>query len=277
MKATSPAARIILVLIALFIIVVIVLSLFITVIDAGEVGVIDTFGQVSDAPLRSGLNFKSPLSNIIKIPIRTSEYTMSAAQNEGALRGDDAIEARAFDGAVVFLDVTVYYHVKPDSAPAVYKNIGVDYESKIIRPEARSAIRDAASKYPVNDLYSTKRDDFTNSIKDVLKTNIDPKGIEVEDVLLRNITLSTTLSSSIEQKLTAQQEAQKLDFLLDREKKEAERKAIEAGGQRDAQRIINESLTDKYLYYLFIQNLKDLKGTIYVPTNNGLPLFKGVN
>ncbi len=274
---TSLGGKIAIFLIIILSIFIVMVFLFVTIIDAGEVGVVDTFGQVSDTPLRSGLNIKNPFSNIIKFPIRTSQYTMSIAPNEGSIKGDDSIEARAADGAIVYIDVTVYFHVKPESAPSIYKNIGLDYEEKIVRPETRSTIRDAASKYAVNDLYATKRDEFTKSLKTTLQEKINIRGIEVEDVLLRNITLSNTLANSIEQKLTAQQEAQKLDFLLDREKKEAQRKTIEATGQRDAQRLINESLTDRYLYYLYILNLKDAKGTIYVPTQNGLPLFKGVN
>ncbi len=259
-----------------FFLVLIFFLFFVTVVDAGEVGVVSTFGKVNDAPLYSGINLKNPFAKVVKLSIRTNEYTMSSATYEGLKVGDDSIQARAKDGASVWLDITVFYHLRGEDAPKVYKELGVEYEEKILRPEVRSAIREVVAQYSVNEIYSTKRTEVTDSIKNNLQGSLDPRGIEVEDALLRNVTLSETLANSIEDKLTAQQEAEKLDFLLEKETKEAQRKVIEAEGQRDAQSIINQSLTDKYLYYLYITSLKDLDGTIYVPTEGGLPLFKNV-
>ena len=110
----------------------------------------------------------------------------------------------------------------------------------------------------------------------VISIKMQPRGIVVEDVLLRNVQLPANLAQSIQEKLQAEQEAQKYDFILEKEKKEKERKIIEAEGQRDAQKIINESLTSNYLYYLYINDLKSRAGTIYVPTNpsTGMPLFR---
>src|SRR5260221_12573162 len=272
-------ARIVILTLLVFVIifVVILVPSLIVVVNAGEVGVVDTFGTVSDTPMVSGLNIKSPFATVIMLPTRTLEYTMSISPSEGTQKGDDSVEARASDGALVYIDITVYYHIKPSAAPAIYKDIGLDYEEKIVRPEVRSVIRQEAAKYAVNDIYATKRDELAQCIKDALKTQLEPRGFELEDSLLRNVTLSDTLSQSIEDKLTAQQDAEKLDFLLDREKKEAERKVIEATGQRDAQALINQSLTDRYLYYLYITNLAGKAGTVYVPTEGGLPLFKNVN
>ena len=107
-----------------------------------------------------------------------------------------------------------------------------------------------------------------------LKADIEPRGIEIETVLLRNVKLPALLTTAIEEKLTAEQEAEKYNFVLQREEKEAERKRIEAKGQRDAQQIINQSLTNQYLQYLYIRELKDREGTIYVPYD--LPLFRGL-
>lgn len=249
---------------------------FVSIIDAGEIGVVSTFGKVNDTPLYSGINLKNPFAKVVHMSIRTSEYTMSSATYEGLKVGDDSIQARAKDGASVWLDITVFYHLRAVEAPTVYKELGVEYEEKILRPEVRSSIREIVAQYSVNEIYSTKRTEVANSISENLKNALDPRGIEVEDALLRNVTLSETLANSIEDKLTAQQEAEKLDFLLEKEAKEAQRKVIEAQGQSDAQSIINQGLTDKYLYYLYITTLKDIDGTIYVPTEGGLPLFKNV-
>jgi regulator of protease activity HflC (stomatin/prohibitin superfamily) len=250
---------------------------FISIVDAGHIGVKSTFGNVSDTTLKPGINFKGPFDRVIQLSTRTEEYTMSSTTNEGVKEGDDSIQARAKDGAAVYLDVTVLYNLNSDDAPSVYRELGVDYESKVIRPAIRSAIREVAAQYSVNEIYSTKRDEVTAKINERLTESLIKRGINFQETLLRNVTLSDTLSQSIEDKLTAQQEAEKLDFLLERERKEAERKVIEAQGQRDSQRIINESLTEEYLYYLFINNLQNHEGTIYVPTEGGLPLIKDID
>lgn len=278
MKKNPDKRQMVAVVAVLFVVCVLILipSFFVTIIDAGEVGVVSTFGKVNDDPLRSGINLKNPFAQVIHMPIRTQEYTMSSSHGEGAVIGDDSIQARAKDGASVWLDITVFYHLIPDEAPTVYEELGESYEEKIIRPEVRATIREVTSKYSVNQIYSTKRDEVTKLITDGLIESLAKRGIEVEDALLRNVTLSETLANSIEDKLTAEQEAQKQDFLLTKAEKEAERKIVEAKAQRDSQKIINESLSDKYLYYLYITSLKEHEGTIYVPTEGGLPLFKNV-
>lgn len=255
---------------------VIVLVRSVEVVDAGEVGVVTLFGDVQEKPLRSGLQVKNPLANVKKMEIRTQEYTMSSITAEGEVKGDDSIKALASDGASVWLDVTAFYHLKPEEAPKVYEELGMDYNEKIIRPEIRSAIREVVAGYTVNEVYSTKREEVQTKILEDLKISLEERGIEVEDVLLRNVTLSQQLFDAIEQKLTAQQEAQKKEYEIEATKKEAERKLIEAQGQKNAQAEINQTLTPNYLYYLYITTLEKLEGTIYVPTEGGVPLFKNV-
>jgi regulator of protease activity HflC (stomatin/prohibitin superfamily) len=258
--------------------VIILLAITLTVVPAGSVGVMDFFGRVSDKSLPPGLNLKIPFSRVIPFSTRTQEYTMTARQNEGQIQGDDSIAALTKEGLQVKLDITVLYHLEKNKAVEIYKTIGRDYESKIIRPAIRSSIREVVAQYQAEALYSTKREESANTLLTILKKRIEPRGIIVEDILLRDVTLPAKLSDAIEEKLKAEQEAQRFDFILDKEKKEAQRKRTEAEGQRDAQRIINESLSDRYLEYLYIRELKDRQGTIYVPTNpqNGLPIFKGL-
>ena len=154
----------------------------------------------------------------------------------------------------------------------------MNYHEVVIRPEIRSAIREVVAQYEAKDIYSEKRGEAAVKILEALKTKIEPRGVGVEEVLLRNVALPKNLATSIESKLQAEQESQRYDFVLEKETKEAERKRIEAAGQRDAQQIITQGLTTPYLNYLYIQNLKDSKGTIYVPTNpsNGTPLFRSL-
>ena len=252
-------------------------SSFWVVIGAGETGVKSLFGKVMDEELSSGFHLKNPLVRITKMNIRTSEYTMSIAQGEGKRYSADAITALTKEGLSVDLDITVLYHLLEEKASDVYRDLGLDYEESIIRPQIRSIIREVTANYNVKDIYSDKRQEVASDIEGKLKERMDPRGIALEEVLLRHVELPANLADSIQQKLQAEQESERYDFVLEKEQKEAERKRIEAEGQRDAQKIINESLTDRYLEYLYINSLKDREGTIYVPTgSNGLPLFKSL-
>ncbi len=253
---------------------IILLANMIVIIPAGETGVYHLFGKVRDKEVSSGIHLINPLASIRLMSIRTEQYTMSIVSGEGQKTGDDSIEALTKEGLKVGLDMTILYHLVEDKASDVYRDIGMNYEEKIIRPEVRSAIREVIALYEAKDIYSEKREEAVEKIQTIMTENISPRGIEIETVLLRNVTLPSMLMKAIEDKLTAEQEAQKYDFILDKEEKEAERKRIEAKGQKDAQSIIIQSLTDRYLQYLYIQNLKDVEGAIYVPYD--LPLLRGI-
>lgn len=275
LKSAENAKKVILTIVG----VVLLLWLFfasIVIVDAGETGVYSLFGKVKDEELSSGFHLVIPLARVTKMSIRTEEYTMSIITTEGKRTGDDSITALTREGLSVDLDMTVLYHLDEQKASDVYKNVGLNYEEKIIRPAIRTAIRDIIAQYETKDIYSEKRQEVAQKIFDSLKVDLDKRGIITEDVLLRNVALPANLANSIQEKLQAEQEAEKYDFILIKEKKEKERKVIEAEGQRDAQKIINQSLTQNYLYYLYIKELKDREGTIYVPTSpsTGMPLFR---
>ena len=250
----------------------------IVIVDAGETGVYSLFGKVKDEELSSGFHLVIPLAKVTKMSIRTEEYTMSIITGEGRKGRADAIAALTKEGLNVDLDITVLYHLNEERASDVYRDVGLNYEEKVIRPEIRSAIREVIAQYEAKDIYSEKRQEAAQKITEDLKNKLEPRGIVLEDVLLRNIKLPANLANAIQEKLQAEQEAQKYDFILDRERKEKERKIIEAEGQEEAQRIINRSLTNNYLYYLYISELKDREGTIYVPTSptTGMPLFRDI-
>ncbi len=250
----------------------------IQIVDAGETGVYSLFGKVRDSELSPGFHLVIPLAKVTRMSIRTEEYTMSITTSEGKRTGDDSIAALTKEGLNVDLDMTVLYRLQEDKASDVYSELGLNYDEKIIRPTIRTAIRDVIAGYEAKDIYSVKREEASQKIQDKLKAELDPRGITVESVLLRNVVLPPNLANAIQEKLQAEQEAEKYDFILETEKKEKERKVIEAEGQRDAQKIINESLTTNYLYYSYINQLKDREGTIYVPTSpdTGMPLFKNV-
>lgn len=261
-------------IILLVIIAVIVFANAIVVIPAGQTGVYHVFGKVRDNEISSGIHLINPLASVEHMSVRTEQYTMSIATGEGQRAGDDSIEALTKEGLKVALDITVLYHLVEEQASDVYRELGLGYDEKIIRPEVRSAIREVIALYEAKDIYSEKREEAVRQIEEILAGNLESRGIVTETVLLRNVALPAMLTGAIETKLAAEQEAQRYDFVLQREEKEAERKRIEAAGQRDAQQIINQSLTDRYLQYLYIQNLENREGTIYVPYD--LPLFRGL-
>lgn len=250
----------------------------ITIIPAGHTGVVHIFGKVRDNELPSGFHLINPLASVEKMSVRTEEYTMSVMQSEGVRKNDDSIRALTNEGLNIDLDITVFYRLQQDKASDVYRELGLNYIEKIIRPEIRGAIREVVAQYDSKAIYSEKRTEVVKEIQERLASSINVRGIAVEQVLLRNVTLPEKLASSIEEKLQAEQESQRYDFVLEKETKEAERKRIEARGQRDAQTIIDESLTPAYLEYLYIRELKDREGTIYVPTDpgSGLPLFRNI-
>lgn len=265
----------------IFVATIVVLILLLTsfsVVDAGQVGVKSLFGKVSDEVLASGLHIENPLVRVHRFDTKTQNYTMSAVQDEGQKSGDDAIRVLSSDGLEITLDVTVLYRVEPEAAPKILREVGDKYQDTVVRPVVRTRIRDAAVYYQAVDMYSTKREELQERIFKSIAEDFEQRGLVLEQLLIRNITLPESVKTAIEAKINAEQESQKYDFLLQKEHKEAERKRIEAEGQRDAQRIVNESLTDKYLYYQYISQLKDRQGTIYVPTNpaTGLPQFKNL-
>lgn len=268
-------------MVSAILIAVILITIFantIIVIPAGMTGVYHLFGKVKDDELSSGIHVINPFAHITQMDIRTQEYTMSISTNEGNRLGNDSIDALTKEGLTVALDITVLYKLNEEAASSVFKNLGENYQEKIIRPQIRTSIREIIALYNARDIYSEKRTEAQDEILADLKENIEPRGIEIESVLLRNVSLPEKLSNSIQEKLTAEQDAQRYDFILEKEEKEAQRKRLEAEGQRDAQRIINESLTQQYLYYLYVNELKERPGTIYVPISGttGLPVFKGI-
>ncbi|HET9057345.1 MAG TPA: prohibitin family protein [Chitinophagaceae bacterium] len=227
-------------------------------IEAGHVGVKKLFGNVQPDVLESGLHFINPLYEIEKLDIKTQNYTMSGVHDEGAQTGDDAIRVLTADGLEVTIDLTVLFKVNRSDAPRMLREIGIDYQSKIVRPIARTKIRDNAVYYDAIALYSTKRDEFQTRIFKGIEDEFRKRGLLLENLLVRNITLPTSVKTVIEQKINAEQDAQKMQFVLQKEKLEAERKRVEAQGISDYQKIISENLTDKQLQYEQIKAMKEL-------------------
>jgi regulator of protease activity HflC (stomatin/prohibitin superfamily) len=227
-------------------------------IDAGKVGVQSLYGSVQNDVLESGLRLINPLMEVTIFDTQTQNYTMSAVHGEGAQEGDDAIRVLSNDGLEVVIDLTVLYRVSPNDAPKILKTIGANYSDKIVRPITRTRIRDNAVYYDAVALYSTKRNEFQQRIFKSIEADFKSRGLILEQLLIRNINLPQSVKATIESKINAEQDAQKMTFVLQKEKQEAERKRVEAQGIADYQRIISTNLTDKQLQYEQIKAQKEL-------------------
>lgn len=218
-------------------------------VGVGQVGVQTLFGQVQGRVLAPGLSVVNPLVDVTRFDTRTQNYTMSAVRAEGQQAGDDAIRVLSADGLEVVIDLTVLYHVVPAQAPRILATIGEDYQDKIVRAISRTRIRDNAVYYDAVALYSTRREEFQARILAAIEKDFRSNGLQLDQLLIRNIQLPQSVKASIESKISAEQDAQKMQFVVQKEKQEAERKRVEAQGIADYQRIVNTELSDRLLQY----------------------------
>jgi regulator of protease activity HflC (stomatin/prohibitin superfamily) len=216
------------------------------------------FGKVQERVLESGLNVVNPMVDVVTFNIKTQNYTMSSMHDEGEQSADDAIRVLSKDGLEVIIDLTILYKVVPAKTPEILNKIGVDYQTIVIRPMARTQIRNNAVYYDAVSLYSTRRDEFQDRIFKGIEKDFADRGIILEELLVRNITLPESVKMAIESKINAEQEAQKMEFVLQKERQEAERKRVEAQGISDYQKIITATLSDKQLQYEMIKANRDI-------------------
>jgi regulator of protease activity HflC (stomatin/prohibitin superfamily) len=204
---------------------------------------------------------------------RTEVYAASGeAENfqvNAKVYQDSPISVLSEDGLRVKVDVAVWFKVIGSNSPRIYKTIGTDYVDKIVRPYTRAAVRDATVKYKATDMYQEARGKMATDIERLVRAEFKKRGLYCENVALRNIELPTAVAEAISQKLQAEQEAQKMEFKLQKEEKEADRRRIEARGIKDAQEIINKTLSREYLSYFYIETLRNLVNS---PNNTVLVL-----
>jgi regulator of protease activity HflC (stomatin/prohibitin superfamily) len=204
------------------------------VIEPGQVGVKQRLGKLSTESVTQGAIWYNPFTTqIIRTNIQITDIELS-------------ISLPSKEGLSVVSQISILYRIEENSVPLVIKNIGVNYEN-IISNVFRSASADVCSNYFAKDMHSGKRSEIENAIKKKMEETLEPQGISVEAVLMKSIQLPAGLAKSIEQKLQAEQDAMRMEFVLQQEKLEAERKIIEANGTKDAQKIVSEGLTDQIL------------------------------
>jgi len=245
----------------------VVVSQFFTVVPAGHVGVVDFFGVVSDRTLPAGINLVNPMAKIQKYSIQTKEHK-------------ETMQVLSSEGLTIGLEISALYRLNPDSAARVYKTIvGGDYEGVVLIPQFRSISRAVTASFQASALYSTERERLGEKIMEELAKIVAPRGIIVESTPLRNVGLPTQLTDAIEQKQRADQESQRMEFVLAREKKEADRKRIEAQGIADFQKIVATGISEQLLRWkgieatMKIAESQNAKVVIIGSGKDGLPII----
>lgn len=217
-----------------------------TVIREGEVGVKRKLGKYDDNVYTSGLRGYLPaIAAIEKVSTQTNNIEV-------------AIIIPSKEGLSIRSEISILYSVIPEKAPDILRTIGVDFEQNVILPVFRSAVADVTSRFYAKDMHSGERSTIERAIQTQMMTNLDGRGILIEAVLMKSIQLPASLATAIEAKLAAEQEAQRMEFVLQGERREAERKKIEAEGVRDAQLIIAEGLNPMILNFKAIEAFLEL-------------------
>lgn len=249
-------------------VVVILLFNCVTRVGTGQVGVITLFGKVTGETLPEGIHLINPLKTNNPLSIQTQTIKESATTPSS-------------EGLMINLDTSLIYHLNPDRAAEVFQKTGAGYENVFVEPTLRAAIREATSSHTANALYTGERELVGKQIYDQLTSQLNQRGLVVENVLLRDIQLPTTLKAAIEAKQQAEQESLAMNFRLQKETQEAQRKRIEAQGIRDFQQIVAQGITPSLLEWKGIEATETLarsaNAKIVVVGNpkNGLPLILG--
>jgi prohibitin 1 len=182
-----------------------------TQIPAGHVGVVDFFGIVSSRTIPAGINPVNPMARVHKFSIQTKELK-------------ETMQVLSREGLTIGLEISALYRLNPDSAASVYKSVaGGDYETILLVPQFRSISREVTAGFQASALYSTERERLGSTIQEVLAKNMATRGVYIETTPLRNVSLPTQLTEAIEQKQRADQESQRMEFILTKEKQEADR------------------------------------------------------
>jgi regulator of protease activity HflC (stomatin/prohibitin superfamily) len=240
----------------------------VTRVGTGHVGVLTLFGKVTGETLGEGIHVINPLKTNNEMSIQTQTLKESAS-------------VPSSEGLMMSLDTSLIYHLNPDRAAEVFQKIGADYENVVVEPTLRSAIREATASHTANALYTGEREMVGKQIYDQVTTQLNQRGLSVENVLLRDIQLPATLKAAIEAKQQAEQESLAMNFRLQKETQEAQRKRIEAAGVRDFQQIVAQGITPSLLEWKGIEATENLakspnsKVVVIGNNKNGLPLILG--
>lgn len=241
-------------------------SQVLTVVPAGHVGVVDFFGSVSALTLKAGINLVNPLARVHKLSVKTQEVK-------------ETMEVPSKEGLTVQLEASLLFHLDPERAADVYKTLGLNYQDIIVGPQFRSVARGVTASFEARALYTSEREALAQMILRDLQKVLEPRGIAAEAVMPRRVGLPPGLTQAIEEKLRAEQESQRMEFVLLKEKQEAERKRIEAKGIADFQDIVTKGISENLLRWKGIEATERLasspnaKVVVIGAGKDGLPII----
>jgi regulator of protease activity HflC (stomatin/prohibitin superfamily) len=261
-----------------------------TSVSSGQVGVPVVYGSVQQYVIPEGLHPVNPFATVKEMSVRSQTYTMVSNEGEGQVKGDDSIFAQSSDGVVLTLNVSIVYKLVDADAPWVFRHLGGEYADNIVRSAARSAVPDSTSQFTFEEAYASKRAAMAEKIRTRMNFSINEilrqyqdfsgAGVLIQQVFIREVKPSAQLLTAIEQKMTAQQQAQQMDFTLEKERKEAQRKAIEAQGIQDFQKIVTQGITEPLLKWKGIEATEKLANSpnakvVVIGGKDGLPVILG--
>eukprot|EP01062_Namystynia_karyoxenos_P046808 TRINITY_DN3518_c0_g1_i1.p1 TRINITY_DN3518_c0_g1~~TRINITY_DN3518_c0_g1_i1.p1 ORF type:complete len:348 (+),score=127.79 TRINITY_DN3518_c0_g1_i1:117-1160(+) len=236
-----------------------------TVVDVGYVGVVTFVGHVSPEPLAPGFTFVNPFASVEKLNTQTQIFHF-------------ADYVPTMEGVNVYLEASVLVHLEGTHAVGVYTRVGTSYTSVILQPQFQSVVREVTSDHTAAALYTAEaRQNMTTGLKDQLQAMTAEFGLKIESTPINKLTLPKTISDAIEKKMTLQQEAESMEYVLDQERQEAQRKVIEAQGIANYQNIISGNTTDGMLRWSAIQVTQKLSEScnakIVFLGDSGLPII----
>lgn len=236
-----------------------------TIVPAGHVGVQVLFGKVYPEVLPEGLHLVNPFVSVKNMTVRTQEIFEHA-------------ESPSKEGLNVVLEASLLFHVNPTTAARLYQQVGPQYDQVVLMPQFRSAIRGVTVQHESKDLYTSGREMIASQIAEDLAKSMAERGLILEQVLLRRIQLPQMVEGAINEKLAAEQQAQRMQFVLAKETQEAERKRIEARGIQDFQNVVSQGISEPLLRWKGIEATKVLAEShnakvIIIGGRDGLPLI----
>lgn len=248
-------------IIIIAVIVIIVAFAATTIIPKGEVGVIDTFGVVEVQELGSGIYLIAPWRHVEKINIQTQEYEFKNIEN-----------TLTKEGLKVNIDASIIYHTVPEKASSLYRTVKGDPFNTLVTPNFMGILRDEVKRWSAEDIYTGKSTDIQTDVHERLSKVLETQGIVIETVLFRGLVLPPEVTTAIESKIKEKQAVEQMGFTVEKEKKEAERKIIEANGTATSNLIISKSITPELIQWNYVQAIKENKNVMYVPFGSSVIL-----
>ncbi|MBX9783480.1 MAG: prohibitin family protein [Chitinophagaceae bacterium] len=239
-----------------------------TVVRQGEVGVKRKVGRLEETVYQPGpVGFNPFTTTVLKVSVQTENVEVT-------------LDLPSKEGLTIRSQISILYHIEPNMVPSILQNIGLGYENTVILSVFRSAAADVTARYMAKEMHTSQRAVIEQEIKETMTKLLQPRGFVVEAVLLKSIQLPAGLTVAIQSKMEAEQQAQQMEFVLQRERQEAERKKIEAEGLRDAQKIISEGLNEFFIKWKSLEVFKELSkspGAKVIITDGRTPLLIDAN